>query len=173
MRTIRESAFVTLDGGTQDPRAWATPFFDEPTQDAAQAELEASDGLLMGRGTYEYFADTVPKQTGPYAETLNAIRKWVVSSTLERAEWNNSVILPGDAVPAVRELKAQGDGDLIMYGHGRLGRALLEAGLIDELRFAVHPILMHEAAGSLQLTSAAQLPTGVAVLAYRSAAAAT
>src|ERR687895_28741 len=95
------------------------------------------DGMLMGRGTYEYFADVMPQQTGPYADAINAIRKYVFSSTLESADWNNSTIIRDDVVAAVTKLKQEEGGDLMMYGYGRLSRTLFEHHLVDEIRFSV------------------------------------
>jgi dihydrofolate reductase len=130
--------FVSLDGVTADPGSWAI-FDPDAGQEAAQ-ELRALGGMLMGRGTYEYFADVMPKQTGPYADAINAIRKYVFSSTLERADWNNSTIIRDDVVTAVNDLKQQDGGDLMMYGHGRLSKTLLEHYLVDEIRFSIHPV---------------------------------
>ena len=86
MRKIINSAFVSLDGVTEDPRSWA--IFDSGSADEAVQALQAYDGMLMGRGTYEYFAEVMPNQTGPYADAMNAIRKYVFSSTLESVDWN-------------------------------------------------------------------------------------
>ena len=92
MRKIINSAFVSLDGVTEDPSSWAT--FDPDSGDEAAETLQALDGMIMGRGTYQYFADVMPQQTGPDADAINAIRKYVFSSTLESADWNNSTITP-------------------------------------------------------------------------------
>jgi dihydrofolate reductase len=80
MRKIINSAFVSLDGVTADPRSWA--IFDSDSAEEAVQALQAFDGMLMGRGTYEYFAEVMPNQTGPYADALNAMRTYVFSSTL-------------------------------------------------------------------------------------------
>jgi dihydrofolate reductase len=177
MRKIINSAFVSLDGVTADPASWASGYFDrEAAQEAAQA-LQTHDGMLMGRGTYEYFADDMPKQTGPYADAINAINKYVFSSTLENADWNNSTIIRGDVVAAVNELKQQDGGDLIMYGHGRLSQTLLEHQLVDELRISVYPLLLGQprAAGRngqtlrLTLVGTTAYPSGVVALTYQPA----
>lgn len=175
MRKITASTFVSLDGVTSDPRAWATPYFNQRAEQAVLQEVRASDGMLMGRGTYEYFADVLPAQTGPYADALNAIRKYVFSSTLQTADWNNSTIIRTDPVAAVRELKQQDGRDLFMYGHGRLSQRLLEHNLLDEIRFAVHPLLLGHGQGAgssrpapqLKLVAATPLPTGVVALSYQ------
>jgi dihydrofolate reductase len=177
MRKIINSAFISLDGVTADPRSWATATFDQQSQEAAAQVLNAHDGMLFGRGTYEYFADVMPQQTGPYADAINAIRKYVFSTTLENADWNNSTIIRANAVTAVNELKQQDGRDLIIYGHGRLSQGLLEHDLIDEIRFSVYPLLLGGGGGdgsngharSLKLLDAAPSPGGIVALTYQPA----
>jgi dihydrofolate reductase len=172
-RKITESTFVSLDGIADDPRAWAMSFFDEHAQHAAREALGASDGMLMGRGTYEYLA-SMAEATGPYADAINAIRKYVFSDTLQNTDWNNSTIVRGDAIAAVTELKKQEGRGLITYGHGRLTQTLLEHGLLDEIHFAVHPVLLGRSPNradaqvqQLKLLEATPLPNGVVVLTYQ------
>jgi dihydrofolate reductase len=174
MRKIINSAFVSLDGVTEDPGSWAS--LDPDSGHEAAQELQALGGMLMGRGTYQYFADVMPKQTGPYADAINAIRKYVFSSTLESADWNNSTIIRDDVVTAVTELKQQDGRDLMIYGQGRLSKTLLEHHLVDEIRFSVHPVLVCAvAAGSsgkklpLELIATAPSPNGVVALTYQPA----
>jgi dihydrofolate reductase len=172
MRKIINSAFISLDGVTEDPQSWA--IFDPDAGDEAAQVLQALDGMLMGRGTYEYFADVMPKATGPYADAINAIRKYVFSSSLESADWNNSTLIREDVVAAVTKLKQHDGGDLMMYGYGRLNRTLLEHHLVDEIRFSVHPVLVgaRTAAGgnrrALPLTLRGTTPSasGVVALTY-------
>jgi dihydrofolate reductase len=172
MRKIINSAFVSLDGVTEDPRSWA--IFDADAGGEAAQALKALDGMLMGRGTYEYFADVMPSQTGPYADAINAIRKYVFSSTLESADWNNSTIIRENIVTAVTELKQQDGRDLMMYGYGRFNQTLLEHHLVDEIRFSVHPVLVGgRAVGGgdgqalpLKLTGTTPSPSGVVALTY-------
>ena len=167
MRKIINSAFTSLDGVTDDPSSWAI-FDADSGQDAAE-ELQALGGMLMGRGTYDYFADVMPKQTGPYPDAINAIRKYVFSSTLTSTDWNNSTIIRDDVVSAVTQLKQQDGGDLMIYGHGRLSKTLLEHHLVDETRFSVHPVLVGSGAGqtlSLKLLRATPSPNGVVALTY-------
>jgi dihydrofolate reductase len=117
----------------------------------------------------------LPKQTGSYADAINGIRKYVFSSTLETADWNNSTIIRGDVIAAVTDLKQQDGGDLIMYGYGRLSRTLVEHDLVDEIRFAVHPVLLgrRAAAGGngqvlpLQLVGSTPAQSGVVSLSYQ------
>jgi dihydrofolate reductase len=174
MRKIINSAFISLDGVTEDPGSWA--IFDPDSGDEAAEELRALGGMLMGRGTYEYFADVMPKQTGPYPDAINAIRKYVFSSTLESADWNNSTIIRDDVVTAVSDLKQQDGGDLMIYGHGRLSKTLLEHGLVDEIRFSIHPVLVSAVAAGgsgkklpLKLVATAPAANGVVALTYQPA----
>lgn len=175
MRKIINSAFISLDGVTEDPSSWA--IFDSDAGQGAAEELQALGGMLMGRGTYEYFADVMPNQTGPYPDAINAIRKYVFSSTLQSADWNNSTIIRDDPVAAVIELKHQDGGDLMMYGRGRLSQTLLQHHLVDELRFSVHPVLAAGSAEgggngkrlSLKLIETAPSSTGVVALTYEPA----
>jgi dihydrofolate reductase len=166
MRKIINSAFVSLDGVTEDPSSWAT--FDPDAGDAAAQALQALGGMIMGRGTYEYFAETMPQQTGPYADAINAIRKYVFSSTLKSADWNNSTIIRGDVISVVTKLKEEGGGDLMMYGYGRLSRTLLEHRLVDEIRFSVHPVLAGQTL-PLKLVGTTPSPSGVVALTYEPA----
>jgi dihydrofolate reductase len=163
MRKIINSAFVSLDGVTADPRAWAT--FDSNSAEEAVQALQAFGGMLMGRGTYEYFADVMPQQNGPYPDAINAIRKYVFSSTLVSADWNNSTIMRDDVVAAVTKLKQEDGGDLMIYGYGRLSRTLLENHLVDEIRFSVHPVLVGQTS-PLKLISTTTSPSGVVALTY-------
>ena len=168
MRKIIVSAFVSLDGVTEDPRSWAT--FDSGSGEQAAQALRADDGMLMGRGTYEYFAEVMPNQTGPYADAINTIRKYVFSSTMESADWNNSTIIRDDVVAAVTELKQQDGRDLVLYGYGRLSQTLLEHHLVDEVRFSVHPVLAaldgHGKTLAVKLIDTAPSPNGVVALTY-------
>jgi dihydrofolate reductase len=177
MRKIINSAFISLDGVSADPRSWATASFDEQSAQEAAQVLRALDGMLMGRGTYEYFAEVMPQQTGPYADAINTIRKYVFSQSLDRADWNNSTIIRGDVVTAVDELRQQDGHDLIIYGYGRLSKTLLEHQLVDEIRFSVYPLLLGGRAADggdgqplpLKLLGATPSPSGVVGLSYQAA----
>jgi dihydrofolate reductase len=113
--------------------------------------------------------------TGEFADRVNSIRKVVFSSTLEKADWDNSTINRGDVTAEVTRLKQQDGGDIAIFGHGRLAQALLDSGLTDELRLAVHPVLAGHggllfrdgAKTPLSLVGAKSLGTGVVVLSYQ------
>ena len=142
MRKVIESTLVSLDGVIGDPMVWANDYFDEEAVATSVAQLRVSDAMLMGRNTYEMFAAAWPSSKGDYADALNAIRKYVFSDTLAEATWTNTTIVRGDVATAMRELKEQGDGDLVLYGHGPLGQTLLDNGLLDELRLWIHPLIV-------------------------------
>jgi dihydrofolate reductase len=177
MRKVIESTLVSLDGVIGDPQVWANEYFDDEATALAQQQLLMTDAMLMGRRTYEIFAATWPAYTSAYADRMNNIRKYVFSSTLDTAEWSNSVIIGDDPGHAVAELKQQGDGDLVMYGHGPLGQALLEQHLLDELRLWIHPVLVGRgtllfregASAASNLATTQTLTSGVVILTYQAA----
>ena len=144
MRRIIESTLLSLDGVIGSPHLWASERFDEEARAAALEQLQASDAMLMGRRTYEIFSGLWPSQTGSYADAINAIRKYVFSSTLTDTDWSNSTVVSGDVPTEVKRMKEQDGKDLIMCGHGPLGAALLEHGPLDELQFAIHPVFVGE-----------------------------
>src|SRR5215510_2832569 len=95
MRKIIESTLVSLDGVFGDPHTWATEYFDHEAQKYALELLASADAMLMGRGTYQFFAAAFPHQTGEYGAKVNGIRKYVFSNTLREANWSNSSIIKG------------------------------------------------------------------------------
>jgi dihydrofolate reductase len=174
MREIVESTLISLDGVVNDPGSWALDYFDEEFLQEAYELLKGCDAMLMGRGTYDDLSWRWPGQKGDFADAINGIRKYVFSSTLDRADWNNSVVVRGDVVGEVRTLKEGGDGDLVVFGHGQLSHTLLEHGLLDRLRFAVHPVVVGNALGPfrenpktpLSLVGTHARRSGVVVLNY-------
>jgi dihydrofolate reductase len=175
MRKIIESTLISLDGVFGDPHIWATDYFDQEAERHALDLLSASDAMLMGRRTYEFFAAAFPHQTGEYGDRINKIRKYVFSNTLKKADWSNSLVISGDVVAEAAKLKEQGGGDLVIYGHGMLGRTLLENDLLDELKVWVHPLFMGRgesllrggAKRKLRLVATKTLGKGVVVLSYQ------
>lgn len=107
--------------------------------------LAEADGLLLGRRTYEEFAQAWPNMTDlddPFAEKMNSMPKYVASNSLTNAEWNPSTILSGDIPAKVADLKQQPGGELQIHGSARLGQSLLAAGLVDELRLVIAPVVV-------------------------------
>jgi len=179
MRRILESTRVSLDGVIGNLQAWGMDYLDADAQKAATAQLSRSDAMLMGRNTYQALSTAWSTREGQFAETINAIQKYVISSTLRSTDWNNSTILGGDVITEVTELKQQDGKDLTIYGHGPLGQTLLEHGLLDEIRLSVHPIIVGTGTlfyrdapkkTELELVGSESLPSGVIVLSYRPAA---
>jgi dihydrofolate reductase len=150
------SEFVTLDGVMQDPGGGETETFDRggwafqfdrgPEGDKFKIdELMAAEALLLGRTTYEGFAKawpSYPDDEAGFSQKMNGLPKYVVSKTLERADWNNSTVLRGDVIEEVSKLKAKDGGDLLVAGSAQLVRALTDHGLVDELRLMVFPVLL-------------------------------
>ncbi len=150
MRLI-STAFLTLDGVFEAPgfdehrdgrNAWALRVQDEETEAWNRELLFGAEALLMGRKTYQIWAAFWPTVTGDLAERMNEIRKYVVSNTLERADWNNSEILRGDLATEIGRIKAQSDGELLCYGSADLLTGLMAAGLVDEYRLSVYPVIL-------------------------------
>ena len=105
-------------------------------------ETRASEALLLGRVTYEGFAEAWPSRDGEFADKFNSMPKYVVSSTLTKADWNNSTVLRGDLAEEIAKLKQEHDGDIVVHGSASLVRALLEHDLVDELRLMVFPVVL-------------------------------
>src|SRR5205809_2473860 len=151
MGKIVVSENVTLDGVIQDPAGdegfgrggWVGHIQDRPAVGkAALDEALGAEGLLMGRRTYEFFAARWPSRSGALADRLNSLPKYIVSSTLEDPEWNNSTVLKGDAVKEVSKLKEGVDGRIVVPGSIQLVRTLLEHDLVGELRLIVFPVVL-------------------------------
>jgi dihydrofolate reductase len=168
MPRIIESTLLSLDGVIGDPHVWAGPHFGAEGQAMALERLLASDGLLMGRRTYEIFSTLWPAATGPYPGRINAIPKYVVSSTLEQPDWANTTVLSWDELLTL-------DASLMLYGHGPLGQALLEHGLLDALHYLVLPAFVGTgtplsrpgATGAFHLTGTRVLDGGTVMLSYQ------
>ncbi|HEX9599412.1 MAG TPA: dihydrofolate reductase family protein [Gaiellaceae bacterium] len=145
--------FVSLDGVMEDPGGaegfehggWTFQFDRGPEGDKFKLdELMASDAQLLGRRTYEGFAQAWPsiKDESGFADKMNAMPKFVVSSTLENADWNNTTVLSGNVPDEVSRLKQQFDGDILVAGSAQLAQSLLQHDLVDELRLMVFPVVL-------------------------------
>jgi dihydrofolate reductase len=147
------SEFITLDGVVEDPGGaedfdrggWAFNFDRGPEGDTFKLdEVMASEALLLGRVTYEGFASAWPSRTDEvgFADKFNSMPKYVVSTTLEDPEWNNSTVIGGDVAEAVAALKREVDGDILVNGSVQLVRTLMEHDLVDEYRLMVFPTVL-------------------------------
>ena len=183
MGKIVVTEFISVDGYVQDPGGseshprggWA--FTSERGAEGDQFKLDeamSSDALLLGRTTYEGFAEAWPSREGDFADKFNTMPKYVVSSTLSDPEWNNTTVI---SVDDVAQLKDRHDGDIAVHGSASLVRALADAGLVDEYRLMVFPTLLGGGlqlfgelsdAASLTLTKAQTVGDGVQILVYES-----
>lgn len=144
MRRIVATLFTTLDGVVEAPHKWSLSYHNEHIGKFKLNELLASGALLLGRTTYETFAAAWPSRTDSegLADSMNSLPKYVVSSTLqEPLAWNNSTLLKGDPIQAVRQLKQEPGKDILIHGSTPLVRALTSAGLIDEYHLLVYPVV--------------------------------
>jgi dihydrofolate reductase len=184
MRKIIASFNMSLDGVVDHMEEWHFQYFGESAQEFARAQLWESDALLMGRRTYEGFAQAWPnmeEETGEFGVRMNTYPHYVVSSTLENPGWGDTTVFTGDFLGEIAKLKEQDGRNILMYGYGPLAHDLLKAGLLDEVRVWLHPILAGHGEkenlifrdGSnvpLELAETRQLDTGVIILTYRPAA---
>jgi dihydrofolate reductase len=143
MRKIIEYTLISVDGVFEDPSSWgAMHFRDEAYMRDGLGLLLACDAMLMGRRTYESFAKVWPGRAHPWADRINAIPKYVFSSKLEKAAWQNSTVVRGDVAAEVAKLKQQEGRDLLVFGHGLLGETLLKHRLLDVLDVSIHPLVI-------------------------------
>jgi dihydrofolate reductase len=144
---------ASLDGVVQDPDGqegfalggWFVEFGGSDLEEWNQLALDdalRAEAWLLGRRSYEFFGMRWRPRSGPLADRLNTMPKYVVSSTLEDPEWNNTTVLDGDAVAAVSKLKQQIDGEIVVPASYQLGRTLIEHDLVDELRLVVFPVVL-------------------------------
>jgi dihydrofolate reductase len=156
MRKIISSTYISLDGVIENPHLWTMDYFDEEAQQYAHDLLFSCDALIAGRETYVSFAETWPsmeEQTGDFGARMNSIPKYAVSTTLEKGEWNNTTIIRDNVAEEVRRLKEQPGLNILQYGFGSVSRTLVEAGLLDELRLWIHPVIVGAASTADLLTS--------------------
>jgi len=187
MGRIIVTEFVSLDGVMEAPGgddnfvrgAWTFEF--DRGDDGNQFKVDETMGstaLLLGRRTYEGFAAAWPERDGEFADKFNMMPKYVVSSTLSNPSWTNTTVLSGDAVDAVRKLRDEVDGDIVVHGSGRLVQTLVEHDLVDELRLMVFPVVLGTGKRlfaettekkTLQLSESKVVGDGVAIMIYRPA----
>lgn len=174
MRKVIQSTLISLDGVVDDVSSWGRKYFDPAWWKSATQTLEACDALLLGRNTYEMLAERSGSVDNDYTRALNAIRKYVFSSTLKKVDWKNSVLVRGDVAAEVTKLKREEGKDIMSYGHGPLGQTLLEHRLLDEVQFAIHPVLVGRGQvalrdnlrAELKLIESRTLANGVVVVSY-------
>ena len=191
MRKLVVSTFMTLDGVMQAPGGpdedptggfaeggWSVPYWDDTMNEAMGESFGEPFALLLGRRTYEILAASWPQRGSdvPNADWMNSTRKYVASATLEAPEWQNTAVLKGDVGEGVSRLKEEEGETITLNGSTTLLRTLLRAGLVDELRLFLHPIVLGsghrlfddgEALGALELAGCRAYDNGVVSLTYR------
>lgn len=173
MRKLIESTLVSLDGVIESPERWA--IFDDEASQLSMQELDNYDAFVMGRVTYERFRDNWGAGGNPYVDRIGAMPKYVASRSLDDVTWNATLLGP-DIVTAIQDLKTQPGKDLIKYGTSRLDATLLGAGLVDELRVWIMPVVVgsgqrifedvEPSSLRLNLTDVSRLRNGSVVLTY-------
>jgi dihydrofolate reductase len=152
VRKVIVSMFVSLDGVMEDPGGaekfehggWTMPYWDDGIGKFKFEELFAADALLLGRVTYQGFAAVWPSQADEagFADRMNNLPKYVVSTTMQEAEWNNSRLIKENVVEEVSRLKEQPGQDILIFGSGVLVHTLMQHGLVDEYRLLVYPVVL-------------------------------
>lgn len=178
MRKIVAGLMVSVDGVVEAPETWTGPYFSPELGQHVGSLMAAGDTMLLGRVTYQTFAASFAGQSGGMADQMNAFPKVVVSTTLERAEWENSTLIRGDAAAGITALKQQPGKNINVSGSATLVAWLLRQGLLDELDLLVFPVLAGQGkrlfggdGGRVELALAGceAFPAGVAHLSYRPA----
>ena len=190
-RKLVVSEFLTLDGVMQGPGladedteggfkhgGWQQPYLDEVFMRAVGDTIAAADALLLGRKTYDIFARYWPTAKDPLADTMNKFKKYVASTTRNRLDWQNSVLIRGDVGPEIARLKQDNGKDLLVFGSGTLVQTLLRYDLIDELLLVIHPLMLGTGKrlfddgtipSALRLTDSKVSTTGVTLGTYKPA----
>ena len=177
-RRIVAHYFVSLDGVVESPDKWHFPYLDDEMGTAIGTGMAESSAMLMGGTLYREWSQYWPASTDEFADHMNSTPKYVVSRTLDRADWANTTLIRDDVADRIREIKAQPGGPIAMSGSATLARWLLAEGLLDELSLLVHPIVVGTGARifpdgtpqqPLELASSTAFGSGVLHLRYRPA----
>jgi dihydrofolate reductase len=183
MAKLIVTEFVSLDGVMEDPGGaedfkyggWTFEIDRGEGDKFKLDETMETDALLLGRKTYEGFAAAWPSREGEFADKFNTMPKYVVSSTLEDPEWTNTTVLRGDPVDAVRKLKEEQSGTIVVHGSRQLAQALVEHDLVDQLNLMVFPVVLGSGQRlfgettdkkRLQLVESRTVGDGVVILIY-------
>ena len=181
MRKVTAGLFVSLDGMVESPEKWHFPYFNDEMGEAVGAAISSSDAMLLGRVTYQEFAAYWPgvsSEDEPFATHMNNTPKYVVSKTLDKAEWNNSTLISGNVAEEITKLKQQPGKNIGITGSATLVQSLLQDDLLDELGLMIHPVvvgsgkrLFQEGGGpkGLKLVDSMTFSTGVVSLTYQPA----
>ncbi len=173
MRNLIVTEFVSLDGVMDEP-AWTAPYWNDQIAQFKAEESLAGDALLLGRVTYQGFAAAWPESKDEGADYFNNVAKYVVSTTLDKAEWNNSTLIKANVVEEIVKLKRQDGKDIVVHGSGALVQTLIQHGLVDRFRLLVYPVVLGKGkrlfqtgtTATLKLVDAQSFSSGVAALIY-------
>ncbi len=175
MRNVIVTEFLSLDGVMENP-TWTFPYWNDEIAQFKAEETTANDVLLLGRVTYEGFAAAWPQRTDEASggRYFNGVRKYVVSNTLDKADWNNSQIIKGDLLKEITQLKQQDGENLVVHGSGMLARWLMQHDLVDRYRLLVYPLVVGTgkrlfqdgATAKLKLVETRAFNSGVTALIY-------
>jgi dihydrofolate reductase len=181
MRKVTAGLFVSLDGVTESPEKWQLPYFNDEMGEAIGAAMAAADAMLLGRVTYQEFASYWPgvsSEDQPFADYMNNTPKYVVSTSLDTVEWNNSTLIKDNVAAEITRLKQQPGKNIGITGSATLVQSLLQDDLLDELMLMVHPVVvgsgkrLFEDGGALKelkLVDSKTFSTGVVSLTYQPA----
>jgi dihydrofolate reductase len=187
MGKIVVSQFVSVDGVIEDPvgmeglgrGAWTSRFDSGPEGEKLKIdEMVGSEALLLGRTTYDGYVAAWPSRGGEYADKINSMPKYVVSTTLESPKWDNTTVIGGDVAAEVARLKQETEGDILVHGSAQLTHALMEHELIDRWDLMTFPIVVGAGkrcfgdpgqAAVLRLVRCEAVGDGVTILSYESA----
>jgi dihydrofolate reductase len=178
MRKIVAGLFISLDGVIESPEKWHFPYFNDEMGAEVGAQMAASDAMLLGRVTYQEFAGFWPNAdaSDPFTAQMNNTPKYVVSTTLDTVEWQNSTLIKGNIAEGIAALKQQPGKNIAITGSVTLVDSLLQNDLLDELRLLVHPVVvgsgkrLFKDGGDLkrlQLVESKTFGTGVVSLVYQ------
>lgn len=177
MRNVIVSEFLTVDGVMEDPQ-WTFPYGSEEQEKFKFEELKAADALLLGRVTYEAFAEAWPKmieKTGEYGQMMKNYTKYVVSTTLTEVTWDNSTLIKENIAEEIKKLKKEPGKDILVFGSGKLVQSLIALDLVDEYRLMVFPVVLGSGQKlfgegldkiGFKLVKTKRFDSGVAVVSY-------
>ncbi len=173
MRNIVVTTFLSLDGVMENP-GWTFPYWNDEIAQFKGDESNAGDALLLGRVTYQGFAAAWPQSKDQGAAYFNGVRKYVVSTTLDKVEWNNSTLIKDNVVAEIAKLKQQDGKDILVHGSGTLVQTLMQHDLVDRYRLLVYPVVLGKGmrlfqegtTATLKLVKAQSFSSGVAALIY-------
>lgn len=176
MRKLVVTEFLSLDGVMEAP-AWTLPYWNDEIAGFKGEETNATDAILLGRVTYEGFAAAWPTSKDEGAPYFNSVRKYVVSTTLEKAEWNNSIIIKENIFEEISKLKQQDGRDITVHGSATLAQSLMQHNLVDYYRLLVYPVVVGSGKrlfreginATLKLVEAKPFSSGVTALIYEPA----